>query len=390
MSAKIKIVINSNSAWSIVNFRSNLIRALVSKDYEVVAFSPSDSYVSKLQDLGCRHVPLLINVKNKNPIIEALFFIRIFRLLWIENPNFFLGFTIKPNLYGSLAAHLLNIPVINNITGLGVVFKKKNWLTNLVKIFYYIVFKRSKKVFFQNKNDKEFFISSGLVRRELTDQLPGSGVNLNYFKYKPMSVDKLPIEFLLIARLIIEKGVIEYVNAAKLIRKRAKALNLHPKLVPKFNILGFLEVDSPGAISNKQMNQWVCEGDITYLGETDDVRPYITAASCIVLPSSYREGVPRTLLEAAAIGRPIITTNEIGCRDVVVDGLNGYICKSKNVKDLAKKMESFTKLSHLKRIEMGRQGRKKMELEFNEKIVINKYLDLINKIYSKKNHKIFT
>jgi len=384
MSAKIKIVINSNSTWSIVNFRSNLIRALVSKNYEVVAFSPSDTYVSKLQDLGCRHVPLSINAKNKNPIIDALFFIRIFRLLWIENPNIFLGFTIKPNLFGSLAAHLLNIPVINNITGLGIVFKKKNWLTMLVMFFYYIVFKRSKKVFFQNKNDKDFFISSGLVRREIADQLPGSGVNLNYFKYKPMSAGKLRIEFLLIARLIKEKGVMEYVNAAKLIRKRAKALNSYSKLLPKFNILGFLEVDSPGAISRKQMNQWVSEGNVTYLGETDDVRPYITAASCIVLPSNYREGVPKTLLEAAAIGRPIITTNIIGCRDVVVDGLNGYLCKSENVKDLAKKMESFIKLSHLKRIEMGRQGRKKIELEFNEKIVINKYLDLINKIYLKK------
>lgn len=199
-----------------------------------------------------------------------------------------------------------------------------------------------------------------------------------------MSADKLRIEFLLIARLIKEKGVIEYVNAAKLIRKRAKALNSYSKLLPKFNILGFLEVDSPGAISRKQMNQWVSEGNVTYLGETDDVRPYITAASCIVLPSNYREGVPKTLLEAAAIGRPIITTNIIGCRDVVVDGLNGYLCKSENIKDLAKKMESFIKLSHLKRIEMGRQGRKKIELEFNEKIVINKYLDLINKIYLKK------
>lgn len=380
MSSKIKIVINSNSTWGIVNFRSNLIRALVSKDYEVVAFSPSDSYVSKLQDLGCRHVSLSINAKNKNPIINALFFIRIFRLLWIENPNIFLGFTIKPNLFGSLAAHLLNIPVINNITGLGVVFKKKNWLTKLVMIFYYIVFKRSKKVFFQNKNDKEFFISSRLVRREVTDQLPGSGVNLNYFKYKPTSSKKLPIEFLLIARLIREKGVIEYVNAAKLIRKKTKALNLNPKLMPKFNILGFLEVDSPGAISREQMNQWICEGDITYLGETNDVRPYIAAASCVVLPSNYREGVPKTLLEAAAIGRPIITTNIIGCRDVVVDGLNGYLCKSENVKDLAKKIESFIKLSQLKRIEMGRQGRKKIELEFDEKIIIKKYLDLINKI----------
>lgn len=380
MSAKIKIVINSNSTWSIVNFRSNLIRALVSKDYEVVAFSPSDSYVSKLRDLGCRHVSLSINVKNKNPIIDALFFIKIFRLLWIENPNIFLGFTIKPNLYGSLAAHLLNIPVINNITGLGVVFKKKNWLTKLVMIFYYIVLKRSKKVFFQNKNDKEFFISSRLVRREVTDQLPGSGVNLNYFKYKPTSSKKLPIEFLLIARLIKEKGVIEYVNAAKLIRKKTKALNLNPKLMPKFNILGFLEVDSPGAISREQMNQWIYEGDITYLGETDDVRPYIAAASCIVLPSNYREGAPKSLLEAAAIGRPIITTNIIGCRDVVVDGLNGYLCKSENVRDLAKKMESFIKLSHLKRIEMGRQGRKKIELEFDEKIIIKKYLDFINKI----------
>jgi glycosyltransferase involved in cell wall biosynthesis len=284
-------------------------------------------------------------------------------------PNVFLGYTVKPNIYGSIAAHLLDIPVINNIAGLGAVFIKDGWITRLVRGLYWFALSRSKRVFFQNEDDRALFIEGDLLDCEITDRLPGSGIDLNHFSSIEMLPSESSVRFLLIARMLWDKGVGDYVEAAKLLKSRGVSAD--------FCLLGFLDVKNPTAISRDQMDEWVKSGYVTYLGETDDVRPHITAATCVVLPSFYREGVPRTLLEAAAIGRPIITTDAIGCREVVDDGLNGYLCKPRDASDLAEKMERFIALSSEQRAEMGRRGRAKIEREFDEKIVINKYLEVV-------------
>jgi glycosyltransferase involved in cell wall biosynthesis len=369
---KTQIMIALNTAWNLVNFRAGLITALIEAGYEVIAVAPPDSYVEQVKALGCRYVPLPMDNQGTHPGRDLLLFWRFYWLLRRVRPDVFLGYTVKPNVYGSFAAHLLDIPVVNNIAGLGAVFIRDGWLTRLVRVLYRLALSRSKRVFFQNEDDRALFIEGSLVDRTITDRLPGSGINLNHFSSNEMPLSESPVRFLLIARMLWDKGVGEYVEAAKLLKCCA--------VRTEFSLLGFLDVKNPAAISREQMDEWVKEGFVTYLGETDDVRPHITAATCVVLPSFYREGVPRTLLEAAATGRPIITTDAVGCREVVDDGLNGYLCKARDASDLAEKMKLFIALSSEQRAEMGRRGRAKIEREFDEKIVINKYLEAVANI----------
>lgn len=369
-----KIVIALNTAWNLVNFRFNLIRAFVQEGYEVVAVAPFDEFAHGLSSLRCRFVALPMDNKGTHPGRDALLLWRFYRLLHAERPDVYLGYTVKPNVYGSIAAHALGIPVINNIAGLGAVFIKGGWLDRLVRWMYRTALSRSVRVFFQNNDDMKLFVSDGLVDVAVTDRLPGSGIDLDKFQPHPLPQSLLPIRFLLIARMLWDKGVGEFVEAARILKKQ--------KLDAEFCLLGFLDVQNPTAISKKQMDQWVAEGIIRYLGTSDDIREEIIQADCIVLPS-YREGVPRTLLEAAAMARPIVTTNTVGCREVVDDGKNGYLCRVRDAADLAEKMAKVAGMSSDERRAMGMQGREKVEREFDEKVVIEKYLQVIRLIANK-------
>lgn len=374
-----KVVICLNTAWNLINFRAGLIRALVAAGYEVVVAAPKDKYAASLKTLGCRYVPMHMQNGGTNPLHDALLTWRFLRLFNHERPDVFLGYTVKPNVYGSVAAHMLRIPVINNIAGLGVVFGRSGWLVRVVRALYRLALGRSAKVFFQNNDDRQLFISGALVKAELTDLLPGSGVDLNRFKATALPSSTAEItnfRFLLISRMLWEKGVSEFVQAANQIRSRWPQAECC--------LLGFLDVQNPGAISRAQMDELIASG-ITYLGTSDDVRVEIAQADCIVLPSYYREGTPRTLLEAAAMARPIITTDAVGCREVVDDGVNGYLCKVRDSYDLAEKMERMLLLSQEQRTEMGLRGRAKMVAEFDEQIVIDKYLSAIALILKQPN-----
>lgn len=365
-----KVVIALNTAWNLVNFRAGLIRALVAAGYEVVAVAPPDEYAPRLAELDCRFVALPMDNKGTHPGRDLLLLWRFFQLLRQERPAVFLGYTVKPNIYGSLAAHLLDIPVINNIAGLGAVFIKESWLTRLVRGLYRLALSRSARVFFQNDDDRRMFIKEGLVREDITDRLPGSGVDLDRFIPLPLP-GITPLRFLLIARMLWDKGVGEFVDAARILRRRG--------VNAEFCLLGFLDVQNPAAISRQQMDEWVAEGVVHYLGTSDDVRTEIASADCVVVPS-YREGVPRTLLEAAAMARPIITTDAVGCREVVDDEVNGYLCRPRDAQDLADKMERMASLSPEERVAMGRRGREKVEREFDERTVIGKYLEAIETV----------
>jgi len=374
-----KIIICLNTAWNLMNFRAGLIRALLAAGHEVVAVAPNDKYATSLNALGCRFVPLHMENGGTNPVQEALLTWRFVRLFARERPDIYLGYTVKPNVYGSLAAHMMRIPVINNIAGLGAVFIKDGWLVRVVRWLYRTALKRSAKVFFQNDDDRILFISDGLVRAEVTELLPGSGIDLNRFTPAfTTAVDDVSAKFrfLLIARMLRDKGVGEYVETARLLRQR------WPQA--EFCLLGFVDVQNPAAISRAEMDAWVAEGVVNYLGVSDDVRIQIATADCVVLPS-YREGTPRTLLEAAAMARPIITTDAVGCREVVDDGVNGYLCKVRDALDLAEKMERMLSLSPRQRSEMGQRGRDKMVAEFDEKIIIRKYLVAIHDILNLRN-----
>jgi glycosyltransferase involved in cell wall biosynthesis len=369
----LKVLISVNTAWNLINFRSGLIRGFQDAGYEVVTVAPPDDHVPRLRELGCSFIPLAMDNKGTHPGRDLLLLWRFWRLLHKERPDVYLGYTVKPNIYGSLAAHALGIPVINNVAGLGAVFIKHNWLTRLVKGLYRYALSRSVKVFFQNEDDRRLFTEGGLVRADITDRLPGSGIDLTRFSAAPLAdaPGRNGLRFLLIARMLWDKGVGEYVEAARRVRQN------HPDA--EFFLLGFLDVQNPAAIPRDQMEKWVAEGAIHYLGTADDVRPHIADADCIVLPS-YREGVPRTLLEAAAMARPIITTDAVGCREVVDDGVNGYLCKPRDIEDLAAKVQQMIGLSEEERSRMGRMGREKVEREFDEQIVIRKYLEIVGKV----------
>ncbi len=395
-----KVLICLNTAWNLLNFRAGLIRAMVAAGHEVVAVAPDDKYAIGLRALGCRFVPLHMENGGTNPLKDALLWWRFVQLFARERPDVYLGYTVKPNVYGSLAAHMLGIPVINNIAGLGAVFIKDGWLVRVVRWLYRTALNRSAKVFFQNDDDRQLFISGGLVRADVTELVPGSGIDLDRFApvalpgpittamtnevKQPLNPEGLDcrvavaprndrrcFRFLLIARMLRDKGVVEYVEAVRLLRAR------WPQV--EFCLLGFVDVQNPAAISRAEIDGWVAHRFVTYLGVSDDVRQDIAAADCVVLPS-YREGTPRTLLEAAAMARPIITTDAVGCREVVDDGVNGYLCRVRDAADLAAKMEQLLLLSPEQRHEMGKRGRAKMESTFDEQIVIRKYLAAIEEV----------
>jgi len=367
---KLKVMISVNTAWNLLNFRSGLIQSFVSAGYDVVAVAPPDEYSPRLAALGCRFVPLPMDNKGTHPARDLLLLLRFLKLLRVEKPHVYLGYTVKPNVYGSLAANVLGVSVVNNIAGLGAVFIKGGWLNQLVKALYRVALSRSRRVFFQNKDDRQLFIEHRLVPERVTDLLPGSGIDLGKFSPVPLP-NNTRIRFLLIARMLWDKGVGEFVEAARLLNQRG--------IRAEFCLLGFLDVQNPAAISRKQVDDWVVEGAVRYLGVSDNVRQEIAQADCIVLPS-YREGTPRTLLEAAAMARPIVTTNAVGCREVVEDGHNGFLCRTKDAHDLAEQMALIAEMTPAEREAMGMRGREKVEREFDEQIVIKKYLETISSI----------
>ena len=367
-----KILISVNTAWNLFNFRSGLIQALISLGYEVVAVAPKDDYSEGLELLGCRFVNIEIDNKGTNFQRDFLLLCRYIRLLIKEKPSICLFYTVKPNIYGSLASMFCNIPYLNNVSGLGAVFIKGGWLEKFISILYRLAFIKSSKVFFQNNEDLQLFSEKKIVKPNMVEILPGSGINLS--KFKPLTANLNSDKnntfcFLLIARMLKDKGVIEYVNAAQILK--ASGFNV------KCCLLGFLDVQNPAAINSTQMGNFVEQGFVHYLGKSDDVREHISRADCVVLPS-YREGTPRSLLEAAAMAKPIITTNVIGCKNVVDDGVNGFLCEPRNAIDLAMKMKAMILLSNDERQIMGRNGRLKVEKEFDESIVIQKYLETID------------
>jgi len=383
---KKKIIIAVNSTFNLINHRVGLINGLLDGGYKVVAISPTDEFASRVKELDCHHVPLQMERKGTNIGRDLLLFWRYRTVLKQYMPDIYLGFTAKPNIYGSLAAQSLGIPVINNISGLGTVFGAMSTslvgslLARLLRVLYWFALSRSDKIFFQNKDDCLEFIEKGVVKDHLTDLLPGSGVDLERFAYNPITANQLvpkannekkKTRFLLVARMLWDKGVGEYVEAARLLSRR------YPRT--EFCMIGFLDFQNPEAIFEAQINEWIAEGIIQYLGVINDIRPEIVKADCVVLPVLFREGTPRSLLEAAAIGRPIITTNTIGCRETVDDGVNGYLCIPSNAIDLSEKMERIIQLDDAQRVKMGRYGREKMELQFDEQIVIKKYLEAIKK-----------
>lgn len=367
-----KIVISVNTAWNICNFRAGLVKSFVRQGYEVLVLAHGDEYAPRLAALGCHFKQLHMDQHGTSPSHDLALLVKYRRVLHSVRPLAYLGFTIKPNVYGSIAASGLAIPVINNIGGLGATFLHGAMLTELVKQLYRFSLRRSSRVFFQNRDDRQLFLEAGMARESVSELLPGSGVDLRHFQPLPMAAPgPRGVRFLLIARMLKDKGVEEYVAAARIVRRHIPA--------SEFQLLGGVDTGNPNAIRIDQIREWEAQGLVRYLDRADDVRPYLGQADCIVLPS-YREGVPHSLLEAAASARPIIATDVVGCKDIVDDNCNGFLCRVKSGADLADKMIRMAKLTPEQRSCMGATGRAKVVREFDENIVINKYLAAIRQI----------
>lgn len=362
-----KIVISLNTSWNIYNFRMNFIKALIEQGHEVHTVAPADDYTHRLRAAGCIHHNVRMDSRGANPVKDFGLILEFFFIYRRIRPDVILQYTIKPNIYGTLAAALLRIPVVNNVCGLGTVFLKKGIVSTVAVLLYKMAFRYPKKVFFQNPDDYKLFLERRLVPSEIADLLPGSGVDLGRFHPVTYARNK-EFTFLLISRLITDKGILEFIEAVRKLKSKG--------LKAKFQLLGPKDPTHKRGIKPRLIDEWDRSGLIEYLGTTDDVRKFIQEADCVVLPS-YREGTPRTLLEAASSSKPIVATDVPGCHNVVVHNYNGMLCQTKNADDLADKMQAMADLDDQALKQMGQNGRRKMELEFSESTVIQKYIKAI-------------
>lgn len=365
-----KIVATVNAAWNLVNFRMGVLRALVERGDEVVAVTPEDPACrTLLAEAGIRMVALPMDSAGISPSRDLALLARYRRVLARERPAAMLGYTIKPNVYGSLAARSLGIPTLNNISGLGTGFMRQGLLNRVVRGLYRVGLARADTVFFQNADDRSQFVDLGLVRPGQTALLPGSGIDLDRFEPAPPNPPERPIRFLLVARMLWDKGIGEYVEAARMVRAE------HPQV--RFGLLGGIGAQNRTAIPAATVEGWVAEGVVDYYPAVDDVREPMAQADVIVLPS-YREGTSRVLLEASALARPMITTDVPGCRDVVEDGVAGLLAKVRNAASLADTMRRMIAFSPAQREAMGQAARARVERDYAEQRVIDIYLDRID------------
>ena len=326
----------------------NFIKRLQAEGHEIHTIAPKDDCTQYLIESGCIHHRVKMDSRGANPIKDSALIFELWSIYRKVKPDVILHYTIKPNIYGTIAAALLKIPVINNVCGLGTIFLKNNIVSSLAIALYKLSFRFPKKVFFQNPDDLALFVSKKLIRPEIADLVPGSGIDLTRFAPMPFKRNK-SFTFLLISRLITDKGVLEYVNAVK--KLKAKGLDA------RFQILGATDVKHKRGIKLKVIDSWINSGTVEYLGTTMDVRSFIEKADCIVLPS-YREGTPRTLLEAASSSKPIIATDVPGCHHVVKDYFNGLLCELKNSDDLAEKMITMANYDDETLKRFGENGRR--------------------------------
>ncbi|MBY8279675.1 glycosyltransferase family 4 protein [Vibrio fluvialis] len=370
------VAITSNTCWYLYNFRRNTILSLLNEGFQVIAIAPKDEYSKKLEDLGASYFHVGIDQGGTNPINDINTFVNFLTIYSRVKPSIVLNFTPKNNIYSTLAAKLCKAKVINNIAGLGLVFINESLTAKLARLLYKVSQRKADKIFFQNEDDRRLFLENKLADFSITDRLPGSGVDLSRFTLQPANDDGV-VRFLLVARMLYDKGIGHYVDAARTLRAK------YGESV-EFQLLGFVGVNNPSAVTEFEMQAWVDEGIVHYLGVSDCVEQNIAQVDCMVLPSFYREGVPKSLLEAGAMGKPIVTTDNVGCRETVDDGVNGYLCELRSTDSLIEKLELMIQMTHEQRLEMGRQSRLKIEREFDEQIVINKYLDAVKECLAEK------
>ncbi len=357
-------LVAANSSWNLMNFRAPVLRALQDSGIRIVAAVPPDKGAEGLSALGVEVQSVSIDARGLSPLADLRLLTQYIDIMKRLAPVAFLPFTAKPNIYGSIAARLQRVPVMNTITGLGTGFLSGSALQMVMSALYRIALRRSRRVFFHNKDDRDLFIELKLVTQSQVAVVAGSGIDLSHFRPAEGRDAGKPVTFLFIGRLLRDKGVEEIATAAEIVQGR------HPA---RFQILGSIE-DHPKAVARRRIDEWVHKGVIELLGTAPDVRPFISDADCVVLPS-YREGLPRVLLEASAMARPIIAADVPGCREAVDAGVTGLMCEARSVDSLVNAMMRFIDLPASDRAAMGRAGRAKAEREFSHELVAKAYVD---------------
>jgi glycosyltransferase involved in cell wall biosynthesis len=355
---KKKIALVANSAWSVYNFRMDLIRHLLS-DFEVLIIAPRDEFAEELEKAGCIYLDIRFNNRSENPLLDFALYKSLKSIYQAEKPDFIFHYVIKPNIYGSLAASKCAIQSVAVITGLGYTFDRHGWLNRVVSFLYSKSLKKATEVWFLNEEDAAVFIQRKLVSAEKIKILPGEGINTTHFypqTNKPVARSRA-FQFLMSTRLLKSKGVGVYVEAARILKIKHRDI--------RFELIGFFEKHHPDSISESELKYWQKKGIIHYSGFARDVRPFLRQADCFVFPSFYHEGIPRCLLEAAAMELPIITSLNTGCKEVVQEGVNGFLCAPNNARDLAARMEEMMALSADQRAGLGKKGRELVSTKFD-------------------------
>lgn len=361
-----RVMILANHVLGLYSFRRELILELLKNNYEVFISAPYHEKIDYFIDQGCIFIETPLDRRGVSVIDDMKLITRYRRIIKANRPSIVLTYTIKPNVYGGMVCGLLDVPYIANITGLGSAIENESALQRIALVLYKLGLQKSKCVFFQNEANREFMLKKGIVTGN-NQLIPGSGVNLYHYKLLEYPDDQI-INFLFISRIMKEKGIEQYLDAAKYIKGKYPHTNFH--------ILGNCDENYASIIEEYEKN-----GLIKYHGRQDDVREFHKISHCTIHPTYYPEGMSNVLLESAACGRPIITTNRSGCREIVDDGINGYVVEEQNSRDLIEKIEKFIRLSFDERRQMGLAGRAKVEKEFDRQIVVDAYLEEIVERY---------
>jgi glycosyltransferase involved in cell wall biosynthesis len=359
---KMKVLILANNDVGLYKFRKELLEQLL-EEHDVYVSLPKGEYISDIESMGCKFIETKLERRGTNPIKELLLINRYRKIVNEVKPDIVFSYTIKPNIYGGMACASLGIPYVSNITGLGTAVENRGILQKVSVILYKIAFRKVQRVFFQNDENMQFFIEKKIALGRHV-RIPGSGVNLQYYQPLKYPSDET-IEFVFISRIMREKGIDQYLDAAEYVRRK------YPNT--KFHVCGFCEQEYEERL--KKLHQ---DGVIIYHGMVRDVREVLKDVHCTIHPTYYPEGLSNVLLESSACARPIITTNRSGCREVVDDRINGYIANQQDSKDLIDKVEEFISISYEKKQMMGLNARSKVEREFDRKIVIANYMKEIS------------
>lgn len=363
---KKKVLFLANHFITLYNFRKELIKEILDTGHEVYISIPHSSENDYFKKLGCKIIDTPVDRRGINPVKDLALIYNYRKIMKSLKPDIILSYTIKPNVYGSIASNSLKLRQVNNITGTGATFLKDNIISKVAKKLYKISLKKSYKVFFQNTGDKDYFVKNKLLNNNYS-MLPGSGVNL-----KQYTLCKLPpeneINFIFIGRVMELKGINQYLETAKEVKK------IYPNT--NFYIAGFIEEERYSSIINNYHSQ----GIVKYIGFQKDIKFWIQKCHCTILPSYGGEGVPNVLLESAAMGRVCIASNINGSNDVIDDNITGFLFETGNSKDLADKVKRFINLTYEEKMKMGLYGRMKIEKEFDRKIVVDAYLKEIEKV----------